>query len=175
MSTVLRAIVDEDREKIRAWRNRPDVARWMFTDHVVTEAEHAAWFARVHGDPAARHWIIRHNDDDVGLASLSRIDHHNSRCFWGIYLGDERARGQGIGRAALKLLSDEAFGRLGLHKLCAEVIANNTAALRMYDSLAFEREGILREHVKKGAAWVDVILIAKRRDAWVREYGESAK
>ena len=41
----LRRLEDEDRTRILAWRNSPDVRAYMYTDHVIAPEEHAAWFA----------------------------------------------------------------------------------------------------------------------------------
>ena len=41
----LRDVTDADRDRLRDWRNQPDVARWMYTDAVIGPEDHARWFA----------------------------------------------------------------------------------------------------------------------------------
>jgi len=57
-------------------------------------------------------------------------------------------------------LCDYVFTTMRLNRLWAEVIAENEAALSLYESIGFEREGVLREHVHKGGQYVDVVRIA---------------
>src|SRR5260370_32228823 len=78
----LRRLEDEDRERILAWRNSPDVRAYMYTDHVIAPQEHAAWFAGIEGDERRRYWIISSDDAPVGLANLYDIDRRNQRCAW---------------------------------------------------------------------------------------------
>ena len=41
----MRPLADGDRDRLLAWRNQPEVARWMYSDHVISPDEHARWFA----------------------------------------------------------------------------------------------------------------------------------
>ena len=41
----LRDVTDGDRDRLRDWRNQPDVAQWMYTDAVIGPEDHARWFA----------------------------------------------------------------------------------------------------------------------------------
>ena len=62
----LRRMQAEDRDQVRAWRNLPSVARFMYSDRTIPAAEHAAWFQRVLDDPACTYWIITCDGADVG-------------------------------------------------------------------------------------------------------------
>jgi RimJ/RimL family protein N-acetyltransferase len=55
-------------------------------------------------------------------------------------LVDRQWRGQGIGAALLEAAIDWARGQ-GLHKLCLEVFAHNTAAIALYRKSGFAEEG----------------------------------
>ena len=82
-----------------------------------------------------------------GVYTLQRIDHRNRRA------GHRGVSGRGAGAkrpAPLEgacLLFTYAFGYLNLHKLCGEVLADNTRALRYNEALGFTVEGTLKEHV----------------------------
>src|SRR5207302_5934831 len=40
---VLRPLETADRERLLAWRNLPEIARWMYSDHKIGAEEHARW------------------------------------------------------------------------------------------------------------------------------------
>lgn len=164
----LRSLAVEDRDRLRRWRNSPEVARWMYTDHEIGPEEHAAWFERVLADGGAtcRYWIIEVDGLPAGIACLTGIDQRHQRCSFGLYLG-EPVTGSGIGRAALVRLFDAALLELGLNKVCGEALATNERAIRLYERVEMVREGILRRHVRKGDAFVDVVQFAMLKDEWL--------
>ena len=162
----LRDVDAADRERIRAWRNLPEVRANMFTDHEISEDEHARWFAGLHDDPRRRYWVVCCDGRDVGLAHLYDIDRHHGRCSWGYYLASPSDRGRGIGSVVWYLLLRCAFDELGLRKVYGEVLAVNASVLRMHERFGFLREGFLRHHVVKGGVPHDVVVFGLLADDW---------
>ena len=54
----LRPIRPDDKARLLAWRNSPDVAAYMYTDHQISADEHERWFAGIEGDARRLYWII---------------------------------------------------------------------------------------------------------------------
>ena len=70
-------------------------------------------------------------------------------------------RRRGIGRALL----DQAVAwarEAGIRKLELHVFPWNEAAIRLYETYGFEREGIRRDHYRRDDDFVDAILMAYR-------------
>lgn len=162
----LRELQDDDKEMIRKWRNLPEVARYMYSDHQITAAEHDQWFHRVRTDPAYKYWIIECDDQDVGLANLYDIDRSNKRCFWAFYLSSPHARGKGVGGYVEYRVLCHVFCEMKLKKLSCEVLAFNEAVIRMHESFGFKREGTFRRHIQKGGQFHDVVRLAILSDEW---------
>ncbi len=57
------------------------------------------------------------------------------------------AQGKGLATGALAQAIDIAFDRLGARRIYADIDPDNTASLRAFEKLGFQREGLLR------AAW----------------------
>jgi phosphinothricin acetyltransferase len=73
----------------------------------------------------------------------------------------ERAsRKRGAGRAVLTALFDAARVA-GFHKLVSRVFPENTASLRMIESLGFRRVGIYERHGQLDGVWRDVVIVEK--------------
>jgi UDP-4-amino-4,6-dideoxy-N-acetyl-beta-L-altrosamine N-acetyltransferase len=161
----LRDLAPSDQATLLAWRNRPEVARWMYTDHAITPEEHARWWGGLAGDRRRRYWIVQLDGEDVGLANLADIDERNRRASFGLYLVGG-GRGRGAGGAALYHLCRETFAVRGLHRLGCEALATNQAALEAYARAGFVEEGRLRQHVWKEGAPVDVVALAMLRPEW---------
>jgi len=60
----LRPILDEDKDLILKWRNSPDVAPYMYTDHQISEPEHNQWFDSIRSDLRREYWIIESDSND---------------------------------------------------------------------------------------------------------------
>jgi UDP-4-amino-4,6-dideoxy-N-acetyl-beta-L-altrosamine N-acetyltransferase len=162
----LRDLRDEDEAILFQWRSEPEVDRWMSDAELPSRAAHAAWFDALRNDPDLRGWMITRADAPMGLITLTGLGSHHRRASLHWFLGSAEARGRGVGRAAQVLGLDLAFGELGLHKVFAEVMADNDAALKAQSSAGFRREGYLRGHVLKGGEARDVVLLGILASEW---------
>lgn len=164
----MRGLTPEDSERLLVWRNLPEVARWMYSDHVITRAEHDHWFAGLSGDPTRRYWIIELDGEPVGLANLVDILTTNRKASWAYYLASPSVRGKGIGAWVEVFVLDHVFRDLKLNKLCCEVLADNEPVWKMHESFGFQREALYRDHVWKGGAAHDVVGLALLAADWAK-------
>ena len=58
-------------------------------------------------------------------------------------------RGQGHGRRLLEALMEAAREDESIHKVELEVFTDNAAAIALYESFGFEREGLRRDHYRR--------------------------
>lgn len=162
----LRDLRDGDEALLFQWRAEPEVNRWMSDADFPSRAAHAAWFDSLRVDPDTRGWLITRAGVPAGLLTLTGLSSHHRRAGWNWFLGSVEARGRGVGRAAQVLGLDRAFNELALHKVFAEVMADNDAALRAQASSGFRREGYLRGHVLKNGEPRDVVLLGILASEW---------
>jgi len=129
---VLRPAVDADRDKVLAWRNHPDVRAVSLTTHVITAAEHAAWWDAATADPD-RHILIF---DDRGVVIFDR---RRDPASWSFYL-DVAGLGAELLPTWLRLeraAVEHAFGPLGLTRLGGETRADNKQVLALHRRFGF--------------------------------------
>ena len=155
----LRRLDGRDGERVLAWRNQDRVRAGMYSDHIITPGEHARWFAAALIDPTAAYFIFEHRGRALGFVSFTAIDRLNDRCTWAFYLGEPDApRGSG---AAMEFLAlDEAFGEIGVGKLCCEVFAFNAGVVRLHQRFGFVQEGRFVRHYRKNGAMEDIVCLA---------------
>lgn len=93
---MLRPAADEDRERVRVWRNHPDVRAVSLTQHEIGPEEHAAWWERVKADPTREVLVYERGGAPAGVVSLWDIDAGAGSLWWGYYLDNEglTARGE---------------------------------------------------------------------------------
>jgi len=148
------------------WRNLPEVAKYMYTDHVITPEEHEKWFQRILKDPTCRYWIIVCDGRDVGLANIYNLDRQNRRCYWAFYIVSPNVRGKGVGSFVECTILHHVFDELQLNKLCCEVLAFNETVTNMHKGFGFKQEGLFREHIVKGEQSMDIVCLAMVRQEW---------
>lgn len=167
MTVALRPLTAADGDRVLAWRNSEAVAPYMYSDHAIGPAEHAAWLSRALEGGDRRFWIIELDGIGVGLANLARIDAANSRCDWAYYLADPATRGRGVGACVEYLVLSFVFERLALNKLCCEVLVENESVWKTHEGFGFTREAYLRAHVRKGGVYRDVIGLGMLAADWL--------
>ncbi len=166
MAVTLRPLGADDGETVLAWRNSEAVAPYMYSEHVITPAEHAAWLARAMQGGDRRFWIIELDGAGVGLANLVKIDAANAKCEWAYYLADPATRGRGVGAVVEFLVLSFVFERLRLNRLWCEVLVENEAVWTMHLGFGFTREALFRAHVKKAGLFRDVVGLGMLGEDW---------
>lgn len=62
---------------------------------------------------------------------------------------------KGYAREAVAMAASIAFAALGLHRVTARIMPENTASIKLLKSLFFEEEGLERECLKIQGKWAD--------------------
>lgn len=150
-------------EATRAWANDPALARLLGRARPVSEAEHEQWFAALGERRDCAYFAVEANADGrhLGNVWLWEIDPRHRKAEVRIVLGEADAQGRGLGSEALRLISDHAFGPLGLHKIYSHVLGFNPRARRAFEKAGFAVEGVLKADRWTGSGWTDVFLLGK--------------
>ena len=163
-------ISQSDKASLRQWRNDPEVTRWGYSNHVIDEAEHNAWFDAMLVDASKVYWKIVVDGIAVGAIFLTSISDQGSTCEWGMYLADVDMRGKGVAQAACALSFRHAFTDLGMKAVKCEAVAQNEDAIGLYESVGYVRTGVQAAAVKRGDEMLSVVILELTRESWnVRE------
>ncbi len=171
----LREVTENDRQRLLDWRNSPDVAPYMYSDHVIAPAEHDRWFDGTFGDDGRKYWIIEVDGKPVGLANIVDINRTHGRCAWAYYLADPGVRGLGIGSWVEFQVIEHVFGVLGLAKLWCEVLVANEAVWKLHLRHGFQQEALFRRHIVKQGQPMDVIGLGLLAEEWRARRDEMAE
>ncbi|NLA82110.1 MAG: GNAT family N-acetyltransferase [Clostridiaceae bacterium] len=104
----------------------------------------------------------------IGLLTLSALDPISGNAELGIMIAQEEARGKGYAAEALGLIMDYAFGELRLHRLYVRVAPDNLPSLKLFQGLGFVQEGRIRETVRRGHGYMDLLLFGLLEDEFRR-------
>lgn len=155
---VLRAIRDDDAERIREGSADTESQRWLGQLPAPYSLEDARAYVEARRELAATGegvtWAIADPDDDRLLGTVLWF-HHTPRvsCEVGYWVHPE-ARGRGLATAAVALVTGHCFESLGVQRVTALVAADNHGSRRV-----LERAGLRQYAEARFAAWV--------REGWV--------
>ena len=155
-----------DKAMLLQWRNSVEVSEWMYTNHVISEAEHSAWFEQMLNNESTKYWKIVVDSDPVGAVVLNEIDLVNQTCSWAIYLGKSSIRGLGVAQAACLLSLNFAFDVLNLGMVRCEAIAENTRAIGLYEQVGFVSQPTQAEAVRRGESNLAIVKLELSGNAW---------
>ena len=96
----------------------------------------------------------------VGIASLSQIFLGNFRnAYLGYSVFEPHSR-SGYMTEGLRLVLQEGFGALGLHRIEANIQPENDRSIALAERLGFRREGFSPRYLKIGGRWQDHVRYA---------------
>jgi UDP-4-amino-4,6-dideoxy-N-acetyl-beta-L-altrosamine N-acetyltransferase len=156
-----------DKAKLLEWRNSVEVSEWMYSNHVISEAEHSAWFEQMLNNEATQYWKIIVDSTPVGAVVLSEINSVDQTCSWAIYLGESSARGLGIAQAACLLSLNFAFDALILRLVRCSAIAENVRAISLYEQVGFVSQPTDAEFVQRGESNLAIVKLELSDSAWM--------
>ncbi len=114
-------------------------------------------------------WMaVWHNKDGkvIGEAKFTRIEWVNRNAAIWVAIGDKSYWHQRLGREAIELMLQYAFEELGLHKVIAPVILDNTGAVAAFKDCGFAIEITFKDHVYFDYKYHDVGAFAVFESAW---------
>jgi len=159
----LRSMTAADLETVLAWRNHPEVRRYMYTQHEISLDEHTHWFEKASKNPERHLLLFESASTPHGFISIDQIA-PGGIADWGFYAAPDAPKGTGrhLGQAAMRY----AFTEAGLHKLCGQALAYNERSIRFHQSLGFQQEGLLRQQHFDGQRYHDVVCFGLLATEW---------
>jgi RimJ/RimL family protein N-acetyltransferase len=113
---------------------------------------------------------LKDTDEVIGDIALQSIDGMNRNANVRIAITEEKHQGKGYGSEALLLMLDYGFGIVNLHRIELNVFSYNERAIRTYEKLGFQREGVQREALYYNHQYHDSILMSMLEDEYRARY-----
>lgn len=169
----LTAVRESDVPIIEKWYNDMNFLRHF--DKLIAVPRENTYIANfIKGMQDANNEIIfavRDIEDDklIGVTGFENIQWNNRVATIFIGIGEEGYRGKGIGKEAMSLTIDYGFNELNLHKLQLTVLGYNTAAIALYESLGFIKEGVFREFILRDKQRYDLMNYGIIHYEWINK------
>ena len=129
----LEPLDETDTELLRRWRNRADLSRFLQPLPPISQEEQKAWYARYLEDADTLFFAIKDGETGKTIGTVALYHLMQNCCEIGkIVIGDDAARGRGMGTRAVFLALGIAFCKLGMTRVRLNVHLENIAALTIY-------------------------------------------
>ncbi|MDP4177962.1 MAG: GNAT family protein [Bacillota bacterium] len=106
------------------------------------------------------------NNNIIGVTGFDEIVWSSNTAVFFIGIGDKNYIGKGLGKEALSLMLDFGFNELNFHRIQLNVISYNIPAIKLYESIGFIKEGVLREAVYRDFKWYDLYCYGILQKEW---------
>ena len=156
-TVALRDFRSDDAPAVHRWFNDERVtADLVGTRDEFTLADAEGWVGRAMDASRDRKWAITidGSDDAVGFVALFGLGRDVGPEL-AVLVGEPAAWGKGVAREAERQACVHAFRGLGAHRVHAEIPATNRAAQKVVTFLGFQREGVMREAIRRGDERID--------------------
>jgi RimJ/RimL family protein N-acetyltransferase len=155
----LQALKIDGIEKLRQWRNHPEVSRHMINDAYISKRQQKEWFEHIRQAQDRAYYLIRWRGIDTGFASAtSTSEAPLAQAFEleaAIYFApNSPLRSNMLAFAPALVLNDACFEALPCQCLVAKVKEGNHAALRFNTAMGYQE-------VARKAGMVHLILEPK--------------
>lgn len=155
----LRAREETDLEFAYRWFNDWETTKYLGQRYARSRDFERKWLAK--GDPAfgEASFIIETLDDvlPIGWCGLHGATPEDRCAGLGIAIGDHDYLQGGFGTDAMRTLCGYGFNVMNLHRIELTVFDWNERAIRCYERIGFQREGVLRDAIFKAGRWNDLI------------------
>jgi len=143
-------INESDIEWLRVIRNQNK--DHFFDSGEILPEQQKIWYEHYLGSTDQMYIVELKSGEKIGTVALYNIDDDNKTATFGRITLLKEYRGKGYAEEFVRLLIDEAFGGLELHKLKVEVHLDNIDAIAIYARSGFRvatKPVLLLERVKK--------------------------
>lgn len=157
-SVVLRDFRPEDAVAVQRWFCDRAITAGLLEQREEGLSEEGArgWVERaIEGEGEDRKWalVVEGAEDPTGFTALYGLGRQIAPEL-GILIGDVSVRGAGVGQAAIRQTARRAFD-LGVHRVYARILSGNEASQRAFAAVGFQREGVMRAHVRRDDELLD--------------------
>jgi RimJ/RimL family protein N-acetyltransferase len=155
-------VIPADFPVLFRWGNDVDTARVNEVYRPSDWNSHQEWWSNIGKDPTKVVFAIRKHGSNniIGYVQIMNISGIHQSAHISVRIGEAADRGHGYGREAASLGMDYCWNHLNLGRIGLTVFKTNERALKVYSSLGFEMEGLLRRAFFIDGQWVDVVLMS---------------
>lgn len=159
---ILRELKEKDAPLMFEWMHDPMIQKGFRKNMMGMTLHDAEFFCKsatipetLENGQTLHFAIVDEQDEYLGTISLKEIDQYNKSAEYAISTR-RKAQGKDIAKQSTYLLLKKAFNEYGLHRVYLSVLADNVAAIHLYEKCGFTFEGESRDHLMLQGRYVNL-------------------
>ena len=160
----LRSLEIDDLDILKKWRNDKIVRNHTREYRSLNMINQKQWFKMIHRDNPPKFLMFGVTDKRkklVGVCGLTYIDWKNRHCEISIILYLKNWQKTKEAKETISLLINYGFGELNMRRLWVEIFDTIPENIKLFESLNFHREGILRDKLWRQRKWHNSYIYSK--------------
>ena len=160
----LRSLEIEDLKVLKKWRNDPINRNHTREYRLLNMINQKEWFEMIHKDNPPKFLMFGVTDKQeklIGVCGLTYIDWKNRHCEISIILYLKNWQKTKEAKETISLLINYGFGELNMRRLWVEIFDTVPENIKLFESLNFHREGILRDKLWRQKKWHNSYVYSK--------------
>ena len=160
----LRSLEIDDLGILKKWRNDKITRNHTREYRLLNMINQKHWFETIHKDNPPKFLMFGVTDRRkklVGVCGLTYIDWKNRHCEISIILYLKNWQKTKEAKETISLLINYGFGELNMRRLWVEIFDTIPENIKLFESLNFHREGILRDKLWRQKKWHNSYIYSK--------------
>ena len=160
----LRSLEIDDLGILKKWRNDKITRNHTREYRLLNMINQKQWFETIHKDNPPKFLMFGVTDKRkklVGVCGLTYIDWKNRHCEISIILYLKNWQKTKEAKKTISLLINYGFGELNMRRLRVEIFDTIPENIKLFESLNFHREGILRDKLWRQKKWHNSYVYSK--------------
>ena len=160
----LRSLEIDDLGILKKWRNDKITRNHTREYRLLNMINQKHWFETIHKDNPPKFLMFGVTDKRkklAGVCGLTYIDWKNRHCEISIILYLKNWQKTKEAKETISLLINYGFGELNMRRLWVEIFDTIPENIKLFESLNFHREGILRDKLWRQKKWHNSYIYSK--------------
>jgi RimJ/RimL family protein N-acetyltransferase len=144
-------VLMEHRNDFDTWSN-------LTTPEPITPNKQIEWIKSLEKAPR-QFFMLCKGVVKIGMIRMDELDLMNRSCRVGLDIFKDH-RGNKYSYNGWELVLKYCFDELNMHRVWLLVLENNEIAMKVYNTLGFIKEGVMRKAVYRGGKYMDYIMMS---------------
>ncbi len=162
------AVTREEISLLSGWLAGENAQEFLAYNAGMSLADLFKWFENMKTEAFSTHWMIRRDDEPIGLLTLLDMNLENKRCAWSYYLHDCKDDTDELSFLLERSVYHHVFHELNFNKVTFAAFLDNIVSINRRSKSGCLQEGVLIDHILCGGKYYDVSLQCMTAAMWRR-------
>ncbi len=159
----------ENNKNTQNWANDREIQAYILRSLPVTDYDQDQWYAELCRNRGKIVFAVNLTVENkhIGNTGFYHLDLLHRRAEFWLLIGEKQYHGKGYGKEIVQLMLYYGFESLNLNRIYLHVRQDHLHAVKLYEKMGFEMEGVLKEHSFIQGEYINVLTMSILRKDYV--------